>query len=61
VLEQFGARTRPVRLSGGQGAAWRSGEVVLKPLDMSEESLQWQLDVLSVLESGSPVPRRPSR
>jgi hypothetical protein len=29
--------------------------VVLKPLDMSEESVQWQLDVLSVLESGSPV------
>jgi uncharacterized protein (TIGR02569 family) len=48
----FGARGTPVHLPGGQGRAWRAGDVVLKPLDMSEETLQWQTDVLSGLEPG---------
>jgi hypothetical protein len=31
VLASFGASAYPVPLPGGQGTAWRSGEVVLKP------------------------------
>lgn len=34
-------------LTGGQGDAWRVGEVVLKPLDMAQDALHWQADVLS--------------
>jgi len=48
VLEQFGASGHvPVRLPGGQGTAWRAGDVVLKPLDMAVEALAWQADVLA--------------
>src|SRR5437764_9646545 len=31
VLASFGASAEPVLLPGGQGTAWRAGEVVLKP------------------------------
>ena len=31
VLAAFGARADPVPLPGGEGTAWRAGEVVLKP------------------------------
>jgi uncharacterized protein (TIGR02569 family) len=42
VLAAFGASTEPEPLSGGRGTAWRCGELVLKPLDMSIEELEWQ-------------------
>lgn len=41
VLQAFGAAQPPELLPGGRGRTWRSGEVVLKPLDMPEEALQW--------------------
>ena len=31
VLAAFGAHADPVPLPGGEGTAWRAGEVVLKP------------------------------
>jgi uncharacterized protein (TIGR02569 family) len=49
VLVAFEASAAPERLAGGQGLAWRAGDVVLKPLDMSLEALRWQSDVLGSL------------
>ena len=46
VLAAFRASARPEPLSGGQATAWRAGDVVLKPLDMSVEALGWQAEVL---------------
>jgi hypothetical protein len=31
VLACFGATAAPVALPGGQGTAWRAGDIVLKP------------------------------
>ena len=45
VLAAFAVGGRPERLAGGQGTAWRAGDVVLKPLDMSLEALRWQAEV----------------
>ena len=50
----------PEPLGGGQGSAWRSGDLVLKPLDwaMSPEELEWQGAVLgAVRQDGFRVPR----
>jgi uncharacterized protein (TIGR02569 family) len=47
VLRAFGAQGEPARLTGGRVTAWRVGEVVLKPLDMSVPELEWQARVLS--------------
>jgi uncharacterized protein (TIGR02569 family) len=50
VLARFGAEgARPEPLAGGQGTAWRAGDVIFKPLDMSVEALRWQAEVLSTL------------
>ncbi|MBN1249151.1 MAG: phosphotransferase [Anaerolineae bacterium] len=38
VLRAFGATGRPVRVTGGQGQAYRSGDVVLKPARDDEET-----------------------
>jgi len=46
VLAAFGVSARPEPLSGGQATAWRAGDVVLKPLDMSIDALRWQAEVL---------------
>jgi uncharacterized protein (TIGR02569 family) len=51
VLAEFGAASDPTPLAGGQGTAWRVGELVLKPLDMSLDALAWQADVLSSVSS----------
>jgi uncharacterized protein (TIGR02569 family) len=41
------------RLAGGQGTTWSAGGLVLKPLDMSAEALEWQEAVLSdIAEDG---------
>jgi uncharacterized protein (TIGR02569 family) len=51
VLARFGAgRVEPEALAGGQGSAWRAGDLVLKPLDMPIEALPWQAQVLSAVE-----------
>jgi uncharacterized protein (TIGR02569 family) len=50
VLARFGARGRPEAVRGGQGTAWRAGDVVLKPLDMSLDALRWQEETLGSVE-----------
>jgi len=46
VVEAFGGRWPPERLHGGEGRAWRAGDVVLKPLDRSVNGLEWEADLL---------------
>ncbi len=41
ILKTFGAEGTPIPLRGGRGTAWRSGDVVLKPLDVLPEELDW--------------------
>ncbi|MFF1635701.1 TIGR02569 family protein [Leifsonia sp. NPDC058248] len=41
ILETFGAEGAPERLPGGRGATWRSGDIILKPLDVLPEELAW--------------------
>lgn len=50
VLDAFGVSAAPEPLSGGQRQVWRSGEVVLKPLDVSVEELRWRAHVLAALD-----------
>jgi uncharacterized protein (TIGR02569 family) len=50
ILAAFGVNARPEPLSGGQATAWRAGDVVLKPLDMSIDALRWQAEVLGSVE-----------
>ena len=45
VLDAFGCLTDPTPLHGGQGAAWRSGDVVLKPA-FDPVGAEWESDVL---------------
>jgi len=49
VRTAFGATGNPERLAGGQGTAWRLGDIVFKPIDISEEELNWQADLLPSL------------
>jgi uncharacterized protein (TIGR02569 family) len=58
VLAAFGlAGVVPVRLPGGQGSAWRAGQVVLKPAD-SVRAGRWFADVYDELNGpGFRVPR----
>jgi uncharacterized protein (TIGR02569 family) len=58
VLAAFGlAGAAPVRLPGGQGTAWRAGQVVLKPAD-SVRAGRWFADVYDGLAGpGFRVPR----
>jgi len=58
VLAAFGlAGVVPVRLSGGQGTAWRAGRVVLKPAD-SPRAGTWFAEVYDALTGpGFRVPR----
>ncbi len=53
MLAAFGATTPLEPLAGGQRRVWRSGEVVLKPLDVSEEELRWQAAVLADLDGAT--------
>jgi uncharacterized protein (TIGR02569 family) len=62
VLRAFAAVGAPRPLAGGRQTAWRAGDVVLKPLDMSPEALRWQAGLLAGLAGRSDfrvaVPRR---
>jgi uncharacterized protein (TIGR02569 family) len=50
VLRAFGVgESRPERLAGGRGLAWRAGGVVLRPHDGAAET-DWRAGVLAVLE-----------
>ncbi|WP_166880861.1 phosphotransferase [Salinibacterium sp. ZJ450] len=55
VLDAFGASTSPVPFLSGHGRTWRSGALVLKPLDMSPEELEWQESVLIDLDGAADV------
>ncbi|MEU4497731.1 hypothetical protein AB0F96_30935 [Streptomyces sp. NPDC023998] len=45
VLRAFGATEAPVLLPGGPGSAWLSGELVLKPTALPQETV-WRAGVL---------------
>jgi uncharacterized protein (TIGR02569 family) len=51
VLEAFGVHEEPVPLSGGQGFAWRVGDLVIKPADLAPDELAWQADVLPTVDA----------
>jgi uncharacterized protein (TIGR02569 family) len=48
VLAAYGLAGTPVRLPGGQGTAWRSGDTVLKPAGDAAEAA-WTATVLAAL------------
>jgi uncharacterized protein (TIGR02569 family) len=52
VLAGFRVAGTPLPLEGGQGAAWRVGGAVLKPLDLAEPELAWQAEVFANLPCG---------
>ncbi len=58
VLAAFGVTdVIPVRLPGGQGTAWRAGQVVLKPADSARDG-RWFAEVYDALSGpGFRVPR----
>ncbi len=47
-MAAFGAREDAVRLPGGQGRTWRSGDIVLKPGGLAAETV-WVAEVLSAV------------
>jgi len=49
VLAAFGASEQPLPLTGGQETTWRSGDVVLKPLDRAEAEVAWQAELFDSL------------
>jgi Phosphotransferase enzyme family len=60
VLASFGASADPVSLPGGEGTAWRAGEVVLKPAG-DPQVARWTADLYRDLYSLGPVgPLNPS-
>ena len=48
VLAAFGCTESAVRLAGGQGATWRSGNIVLKPMFDAEGAI-WEAETLTSL------------
>jgi uncharacterized protein (TIGR02569 family) len=60
VLASFGARADPVSLPGGEGTAWRAGEVVLKPAgnpQVARWTAELYRDLASRRDLGFRVPR----
>ena len=51
VLVTFGCEGDPTPLLGGQGLAWRLGDLVIKPADLAPDELAWQADVLPTVEA----------
>jgi len=54
VLASFGASADPVSLPGGEGTAWRAGEVVLKPAG-DPRMARWTADLYRDLVSLGPA------
>jgi uncharacterized protein (TIGR02569 family) len=50
VVAAFGGSDPLEPLAGGRGTAWRTGDLVLKPLDASAEELEWQGRLLDSLD-----------
>ncbi|WP_146148226.1 phosphotransferase [Glycomyces artemisiae] len=48
VLTAFGSTAEPTLMEGGQGRTWRSGDIVLKPVDNSAEA-EWRAETLAAL------------
>ncbi len=48
VLTAFGCSGEPARLTGGQGTAYRSGEIILKPIDNPVEAA-WTAELFDTL------------
>jgi uncharacterized protein (TIGR02569 family) len=46
VVAAFGGSGDPTPLSGGSGRSWRAGDIVLKPLALMVEELEWQAEIL---------------
>lgn len=46
VVDAFRGQWPPQPLGGGEGRSWQAGDIVLKPLDLSMEELEWQADLL---------------
>jgi len=54
IAEAFGSKEEPVLLDGGQGDAYLSGNIVLKPVEIIEE-LNWQAEILNDLSKVSDI------
>lgn len=48
VLTAFGSTAEPALMEGGQGRTWRSGDIVLKPVDNHAEA-EWRAETLIAL------------
>src|SRR4051794_24219927 len=46
ILRAFRVSGVPQQLPGGSGRAWRVGNRVLKPVDLSDAEIAWQFEVL---------------
>lgn len=44
VLSAFGVED-PIPLSGGRQTSWRAGHLVIKPLDLEADALEWQAEL----------------
>ena len=51
VLAAFGSHGDPRPLAGGEGLAWRVGDLVFKPADLAPDELAWQADVLPTVDA----------
>jgi uncharacterized protein (TIGR02569 family) len=47
VVTAFGGAGKPERLAGGRGIAWKVGDRILKPVDVTPIELEWQATALS--------------
>ncbi len=52
VLRAFGRSGTPKPIAGGRKTAWRIGNLVLKPADVSVGELQWQAQMLATIRPG---------
>jgi len=50
VLAAFGRSGELVPLPGGRGRAWRVGDLVLKPADLTPDELTWQAEMLPTVD-----------
>ena len=48
VLCAFGCADPPIRLTGGQGGTWRSGDIVFKPM-FDPDGAVWEAETLAML------------
>jgi uncharacterized protein (TIGR02569 family) len=51
VVVAFGGSGELVPLPGGRSLAWRVGDIVLKPADLTPDELAWQAEVLPTVEA----------